>query len=82
MLLLNAYTTGSGSVTFNIEKRSTIGQTGTNLLSSDAVATTSGVEVSTFASNTISTGQWLWLKIVSYTGTPEHLVVCLRTSVS
>ena len=80
-LRIDAFCIGATSVTFNIEKRTTIGTAGTNLLTSDAVAPVAGVSTTTFATDQVTQDQWLWLDISAVSGTPTMLVVTLTSTV-
>lgn len=75
---IDAYVAAATSATFNIEERTTIGSAGTNLVTSDLVATTTGVSHTTaFANDNIAMGSWLYLDISATSGTPGQLVVTL-----
>jgi len=80
-LRISAYCVGGTSVTFNIELRSTIGTAGVDLMASDAVAPTTGIDVSTFAYPILIPDYWLWLDISAKSGSPTHVVITLATTV-
>jgi hypothetical protein len=77
---INSFVTAATSATFNIEIRSTVGSAGSNLLSSDQVATTSGAEATSLQNTAIDAGDWLWLDISAVSGTPGTLTVSLTLS--
>lgn len=79
---IDAYVTAATSVTFNIEKRSTIGSAGTNLMASDLAATTSGASQTSFAASALASGDWLWVDISAVSGTPGQVVIVLTTQVN
>lgn len=72
---IDAYVTAATSVTFNVEKRSTIGTTGTNAMTSALVATTTGASQTSFSSATLTASNWLWLNITAVSGTPGNVVI-------
>jgi hypothetical protein len=76
---VDAFVTNATSCAINIEKRTTIGSVGNALLSSDLTATVGGATTSTFASSSISAGDWLWVDISSVVGTPMTLTINLAT---
>jgi len=78
---LSSYVTNGTSVTFNIEERSTIGGTGTDLLSSDQVATVSGASTTSFANSSLAADSWLWLDISAVSGTPGNVVITLSCEI-
>lgn len=80
-LRISAYCVGGTSVTFNIEKRTTIGTAGTNLMTTDLVAPTTGVDQIVFADPLMAANVWLWLDISAKSGSPTKLVITLATSV-
>jgi PKD repeat protein len=80
-LRISAYCVGGTSVTFNIEKRDTIGSAGVDLMASDLVAPTTGAEELDFVDPLMAADYWLWLDISAKSGSPTKLVVTLATSV-
>ena len=54
---------------------STIGTTGTNVLSASMVATTTGVSSSSFSDSSLTAGNWLWIQISAISGTPGQLCI-------
>lgn len=80
ILSLDAYITSGTSLKFNIEKRSTIGVAGTDILSSEVTVTTSGVSINSFDSGDID-GEWLWVDISEVTGNPVYLEITLTTRI-
>jgi uncharacterized protein YjiK len=78
---IDAYVTAATSATFNIEHRTTIGSAGTNTMTADLAATTTGASQTTFASSAMDRGSWLWLDISAVSGTPGNLVVTITCRV-
>lgn len=77
---LGSYTT-AGTVTFNIEDRTTIGSAGTNILSSDQVADTTGEEVtSSFNKSSMAAGEYVFVDI-SAVSTPGTVTIWLEVEV-
>ena len=72
---VDSYVTAATSATFNIQQRSTIGTTGTNVLSASMVATTTGVSSSSFSDSSLTAGNWLWIQISAISGTPGQLCI-------
>lgn len=81
VLRIDAFVIGGTSATFNIEERTAIGSSGTNLLSSDQVATTSGAYATSFSNSSLGAGNWLWIDVSAVSGTPTELVVVLTTKI-
>jgi len=79
---VDSYVTTSGTVTFNIEERNTIGVAGTDLLASDLVSPVSGVYSDTIQNTTLVDGAWLWIDISDVSETPADLVITLACTVS
>jgi hypothetical protein len=77
VLRIDSYVVGGTSVTFNIERRPTIGTTGTNILASNVTTTSTGQSEVTFATSSLLANDWLWLNIVSVSGTVTQFVVTL-----
>ena len=75
---IDAYVVGGTSTTFNIQERTSIGTTGTNLMTPNMTAPTSGAVATTFSHGVLSTGNWLWLEIAGAVGSVSNLVVTLR----
>jgi hypothetical protein len=74
---IDSYITASASVTYNIEERSIIGTTGTDILTSDLITTVSGEYSESFSNPILANGSWLWLDISDISGNPGELVVTL-----
>lgn len=75
--------TDTGTVTFNIEERTTIGSTGTDILSSDQVADSTGEEVtSSFNLSTLTAGRYRYLRIASVSGTPGVVSIWLEVEIA
>jgi hypothetical protein len=75
VIQVDSFVTAATSASFNIQKRSTIGTTGTNILSSSMVSTTAGVTSSNFSSASLTVGDWLWVQISAVSGTPGQLCI-------
>lgn len=74
---VDAYTSGGTSCTFNIEQRSTIGTTGTNIMTSDMVADSNGEIDTTLANPNLVEGNWLYVDISAVSGAVEQVVIVL-----
>lgn len=70
--------TDSGTVTFNVERRSAPGTSGTDAMASDLTATTSGVEVNAFSYGVIPAGQWLYYVASATSGSPTIVWVSIE----
>jgi len=69
-------------VTFNIEERSTIGSPGTDILTTDQVAITTGAsQTGSFNDDSLAAGNWLYIDISAISGTPAQVVITLTTTV-
>ena len=80
---IDAYVTAATSATFNIEERSTIGSAGTNIMTSDLAATTTGAsDTGAFNDSALAAGNWLWVDISAVSGTPGKLVLTLTYTVA
>ena len=78
---LGSYT-DTGTVTFNVEERSTLGSSGTNILSSDQAADTDGEEVtSSFNLGTLTSGRWLYIDISAVASSPTQVAIWLEVEV-
>lgn len=78
---LGSYT-DAGTVTFNIEERTTIGSAGTNILSSDQVSDTTGEEItSSFNLSTLTSGRYLYVDIASVASSPTKIAIWLEVEV-
>jgi hypothetical protein len=74
--------TDTGTVTFNVEERTVIGTTGTDILSADQVADATGEEVtSSFGNSALAAGNWLFLDITSVATSPTKLTVWVEVTV-
>lgn len=74
--------TDTGTLTFNVEERSTIGSAGTDVLTSDQVADATGEEAtSSFANASLAAGNWLFLSISGASGTPGWVNVWVEVTV-
>lgn len=79
---VSATVIGATSVTFQIEKRTTAGTTGTNMLTSALVATTSGANTVAFASNAIASGQYLTYVSSSVSGSPSQISITIEYNIT
>ena len=74
------------SATFNIQIHATPAGAGTNVLSTDQTATTSGASTTTIASAAVSRGEWLFIDISAVSGyidkKPQALTVTITAAVS
>jgi hypothetical protein len=75
---VSSYVTAATNAVFNIEERSSIGSAGTDVLSADQTATTTGASVtSSFANSDLAANSYLWLDVASVSGTPGYLQVTI-----
>jgi hypothetical protein len=74
---LSSYVTSATSATFNIEERTSPDSSGTNLLGSDQVATTTGASTTSFSNSSLAADSFLWLDISAISGSPGYLQVTL-----
>ena len=77
---ISSFVTSATSATFNIEDRTTPGSAGTDIMSPDQVATTSGTNTTSFSHGSIPVNHYLWLDIFATSGTPAILEVSITTS--
>lgn len=78
---LGSYT-DTGTVTFNIEERSSIGSAGTNILSSDQVSDTTGEETtSSFNLGTLTAGRTLYVDISAVASSPTQVAIWLEVTI-
>jgi len=66
---------------FNIEDRTNVGLSGTNIMT-DQTALTTAISTSSFTSGNLPADSWLWLNIKSVSSLPTNLAVTLSTTVS
>jgi hypothetical protein len=71
--------TASPSVAFNIEERTTIGISGTVILSTPMLSVLSGATTSSFSDPNLAADNWLWVDVQSVTNLPEKLVITLSS---
>lgn len=74
---LDSHVSAATSVTFNVEERSTVNSAGTNIISSDQVATTTGASTATFSNAGLAADTWLYVDISAVSGTPGQLAITL-----
>jgi hypothetical protein len=78
VIMVTAVVMGSGSVAFNIEKRTTPQDAGTDLLSSElTVSGDAEVSTTSFAVTTIEAGKRLYIDISNVTGTVTQLAITM-----
>lgn len=75
---IDAYVTGVTNCIFTVETRD-IGGGGSTLLTAGLTGTTSGVSA-TFGSTVLTGTKWLWLNILSVSGTPTYLIVTITAT--
>lgn len=76
-LRVDAFVSGGTNVVFNLEERSVITAAGTGLTSGNVTAVVTGVTTTTFANSSIAEGNWVFLNIVSLSGSPSYLSITL-----
>jgi len=82
MVQINADIIGTGSVTFNVEIRTSLGTTGTSIFASDQTVTNAGAVYQTFAATDLPLGTRLYLKISNVTGmVTAAAITCTTTAV-
>lgn len=74
---LDSHVLAATSATFNIEERSTVNSAGTNIVSSDQVASTTGASTTTFSNADLAANTWLYVDISAVSGTPGQLSITL-----
>lgn len=74
---LDSHVAAATSATFNIEERTSPGTAGTNIISSDQVATTTGASTTTFSNSGLAADNWLYVDISAVSGTPGQLAITL-----
>jgi hypothetical protein len=75
------FVTAATNCIFNIEQRSTVGSTGTNITTSSMTAVVTAASTTSFSAGALTAGNWLWLTVVSISGTPGYLEVTLSVTV-
>ncbi len=73
--------TDTGTATYNIEERSTIGTPGTDLLASDQVADTTGEIDTSFSNTTLAAANYLTIAITSVASSPTQLEIYLEVEI-
>ena len=73
---LDAYTSPSGTVSFNLWER-TLDTTGTILISAGTTATVDGVSVTSFTDASWAAGNYIWLEITEVADSPEHISITI-----
>lgn len=74
---LDGYISGTGNLTFNIEKRDTINVSGIDILLTDMTIDSTGSYTVTFENDELNYGEWLNLDISAVNGTCDFCTVCL-----
>ena len=77
---VDGFVDAATSAAFNVEQRTSVGSSGTNILTSDLVATTTGAYSSSVTANQLIGGNYLWIDISAVTGTPTQLVITVTCS--
>jgi hypothetical protein len=80
MVQINADIIGTGSVTFNVEIRTSLGTTGTSIFASDQTVTNAGAVYQTFAATDLPLGTRLYLKISNVTGIVTAAAITCTTT--
>lgn len=74
---VSSYVTAATSVVFNIEERTAVGSAGTNILSSDQTASTTGASATSFSNGFLAKDNYLWVDISAVNGTPGVVEITL-----
>lgn len=74
---IDSYVAAATSVVFNIEERSSIGSSGTDILAADQTADTDGASDTSFDNASLASGSWLYVDISAVNGSPSQLVITL-----
>jgi hypothetical protein len=74
---VEAYVFGGTSCTFNIEERTSPGSAGTNMMTSDMVATTSKITDSSLANGGLAAGNTLALDISAVSGAVTYIAISI-----
>lgn len=69
-----------GSVTFNINERTNLTQSGSNILTTSQIALASGVNSTSFSDSSLGADNWLALNISSISSAPDQLVVTISAT--
>jgi hypothetical protein len=80
---VDGYVTAATSCTFNIEERAsaTPNTAGTDMLTSDLVATVNGDSSTTFSNAGLAADCWITVAITTISGTPGTVQITLSTTV-
>jgi hypothetical protein len=81
ILRIDTIIIGGTSIAFNIERRSVANTAGLDLVATDIVSSTSGVEETDFAYEAIAADEWLYLDISSKSGNVTQFSATLTTVV-
>lgn len=79
---ISACVKSATSVTFNIEIHSDPLTTGTNAMTSDLVATTSGAVDTSIANPTVAANDWFFINISATSGSPAILTVTIACQIT
>lgn len=74
---IDAYVFGGTSCTFNIEERASVGSAGTNMMTSDMVATTSLTSDTSLANGGLAAGNSLALDISAVSGAVSYVAIVI-----
>lgn len=77
---LDSHVAAATSVTFNIEERTAAGTAGTNVVTSDQVASTTGASTGSFSNADLAADNWLYVDISAVSGTPGQLCIILTVT--
>jgi hypothetical protein len=80
LVQIDAEVVGTGSVTFNVEVRTSMGAPDTELLIDDIIATSTKVQVTTFATDVLPQGKRFWLHIKAVTGSVSVVGITVTTT--
>jgi hypothetical protein len=78
---IDSFIVGGTFVQFNIEERSVIGSTGTNIMGTDMSADANGETTTSFTNPSLAADNWLWLDISGVSGSVSKFVVTLAGEV-
>lgn len=72
---IDAFTEGGTSIDFNVEIRTTIGSSGTDMMAADLTADSTGASDTSLAETALTAADWLYLDISAVSGDVELLCV-------
>ncbi len=74
---LSAFCVGATNIMINIQERTSPSSNGYNIFSSNFEVLPNGTTTSQFARQTLLSGNWLWLDVVTVSGSATHLGITL-----